>query len=294
MANTIAGANLAEIAEESLPALQSCFAPLSALTTDFSADVQNRGESITTRYPTKPTSADMSGGIKTAAADVAMTAATVTLSNWKGFTYGFDDAERSKSAINLNNLFIEPALQAVGDDVFGAVWNLIVNANFSTNSVITAANFDRDDLVDLKTSLTDTLKAPKTGRAVFCNSSYHGALVKTLNSAEVPGIGEDKREGMVPRSAGFDIHETDLADANGENLAAFAFQRTALLFAGRQVDTEMAAQAGVEVETVVIPGLGLPVQFRRFYDNDGKLYYNMNILYGVAKGTGFGHRVLSA
>ena len=58
MANTIAGANLAEIAQESLNGLQSCFAPLSALTTDFSSDVRDAGESVTTRYPTKPTAAD--------------------------------------------------------------------------------------------------------------------------------------------------------------------------------------------------------------------------------------------
>jgi len=64
--------------------------------------------------------------------------------------------------------------------------------------------------------------------------------------------------------------------------------------AGRSVDTEMAPQAGIEVENVVIPGLGLPVQFRRFYDNDGILYYNCNLLYGVAKGVDYGIRVVTA
>ena len=64
--------------------------------------------------------------------------------------------------------------------------------------------------------------------------------------------------------------------------------------AGRGVDTELAEQAGIEVETVVIPGLGLPVQFRRFYDNEGVLYYNCQLLYGVAKGVDYGVRVVSA
>jgi len=36
--NTIAGANLAQIAEETLPHLQSCFAPLAGIVTDFSDD----------------------------------------------------------------------------------------------------------------------------------------------------------------------------------------------------------------------------------------------------------------
>lgn len=56
----------------------------------------------------------------------------------------------------------------------------------------------------------------------------------------------------------------------------------------------MAGQAGIEVETVVIPGLGLPVQFRRWYDSDGILYYNCNLLYGVAKGVDYGVRITSA
>jgi len=294
MANTIAGANLAEIAQESLAGLSSLFAPLSALTTDFSADIQGAGESVTTRYPTKPTASDMSAGIKSASADVAMTSATVSLDTHYGFTYGFTDVERSKSSINLNNLFIEPALQALGDKVFGDIWNVITAANFATASTITAANFDRDDLADLNATLTATKKAPQGGRSVFMNPTYYASLVKTLNSAEIPGITAEKSEAIVPRVAKFDVYETDLADGNSENLEAFAFQRNSLLMAGRGVDTELAEQAGIEVETVVIPGLGLPVQFRRFYDNDGVLYYNCNLLYGVAKGVDYGVRVVSA
>ena len=294
MANTIAGVNLTEIAQESLDGLSSTFAPLAALVTDFSADVRDAGESVTTRYPTKPTAADMSTGYKTAASDVAMTAATITLNTHYGFTYGFTDVERSKSSINLNNLFIEPSLQALGDKVFGDIWNLVTAANFATSVAITAANWDRDDLADQGATLTDTKKAPKVGRSVFMNPTYYASLVKTLNDAEMPGNIEEKREARVPRTAKFDLYETDLADANGENLAAFCFQRNSLLMAGRTVDAEMAAQAGIEVETVVIPDLGLPVQFRRWYDSDGILYYNCNILYGVAKGVDYGVRITTA
>ncbi len=294
MANTIAGANLAEIAQESLAGLSNLFAPLSALTTDFSADIQGAGESVTTRYPTQPVAADMAAGIKSASQDVTMTSATVSLNQHYGFTYGFTDVERSKSSINLNNLFIEPALQALGDKVFGDVWNLITAANFSTSSTIEAADFGRDDIADLNATLTNG-KAPQAGRSIFMNPTYYSSLVKTLNTAEFPGFINEKAEAMVPRVAKFDVYETNLADKNGaEKLEAFAFQRNSLLMAGRGVDTELAEQAGIEVETVVIPGLGLPVQFRRFYDNEGVLYYNCQLLYGVAKGVDYGVRVVSA
>ena len=293
MANTIGGANLAEIAQESLAGLSDLFAPLSALTTDFSSDVQGAGESVTTRFPTKPTASSMAAGIKSAAQDVTTTAATVDLNKHFGFTYGFTDVERSKSSINLNNLFIEPALQALGAKVFGDIWDLITAANFATDSVITAQNFDRDDLADLNAVLTETKEAPQGGRSVFMSPTYYASLVKTLNSAEIPGITEEKREGIVPRVAKFDVYESNLCDSNSEHLKAFAFQRNSLLMAGRSVDTELAESAGIEVENVVIPDLGLPVQFRRFYDNDGILYYNCNLLYGVAKGVDYGVRVVS-
>jgi hypothetical protein len=294
MANTINGVNLATVAQESLDGLSTLFAPLGALTTDFSNDIRNAGESVTTRYPTKPTAADMSGGYKSAAADVAMTSATITLDTHFGFTYGFTDVERSKSSINLNNLFIQPALQALGEKVFGDVWGLVTAANFATSQTITAANFDRDSLVDLGVELTTTKKAAQTGRSIFMNPSYYGSLVKTLNSAEFPNLSTGKSEAIVPRVAKFDSYETDIADDNGENLAAFAFQKNALLMAGRTVDTELATNSGIEIETVVIPQLGLPVQFRRWYDSEGILYYNVNILYGVATGVDYGVRVTSA
>ena len=145
-------------------------------------------------------------------------------------------------------------------------------------------------------AILTTAKALKTGRSVFCNPSYYAGLVKSLNSAEIPGITADKAEAMVPRVANFDSYETSLADANGESLGAFAFQKSALIMAARTVVAdEMTAAAGVDVETVIIPGLGLPVQWRKWYSADGTLYFNMSVLFGASVGVGTaGHRITSA
>lgn len=293
--NTIAGANLAAIAEETLPHLATKFAPLAAIQTDFSMDIRTQGESVTTRIPTKPTAVDLSSGYTSQ--NTTLTAKTVTLNTFYGYVYGFKDVERSKSVIDLVETFIPVVVDSLGDKVFGDLWNLVTASNFSSNSVVTAANWDRDDVVDMRTTLTSTLKAPSSNRAILQNPTYYGSLLKTLNDAEMPGILEAKTEGMVPRCSGFDIYESDLADANGENLAAFAFHKSALLMAARGVDTaaERSSAAGVEIETVTIPGLGLPVQFRRWYDaNAGEDKVSVGILYGVAKGTDFGHRIKTA
>lgn len=295
MANTIAGVNLAKVAQDSLPALTDLFAPLNALTTDFSADIKDSGDSITTRIPTNVVASDMTGGYQTGAQDVVMVAKTVTLDQFPGFTYGFTDLERSKSEIDLLRLFIEPALEAVGEAVFEYVWGLVTAANFASTEVLTALNFDRSDIADFGATLT-IAKAQRGGRSVLMNPSYYASIVKSLNAADWPGPSELKSEAIAPRVAKFDLYETTLADANGENLAAFALQKNALIFAGRTlIADEMTAKAGVDVETVMVPGLGLPVQFRKWYNPDGKLFYNMNVLFGasVAVGTA-GHRITSA
>src|SRR5882672_7186128 len=111
MANTVAGVNLAQIAQESLPALESAFLPLRAFSTDFSADIADRGASVTSRYPTIPTAQDLSGGYSRT--DAVLTAITVNLDTFYGFVYGFNDLERSKSSIVLNDLFINPAISAL-------------------------------------------------------------------------------------------------------------------------------------------------------------------------------------
>lgn len=287
--NTIAGVNLAEIAMESLPALQHLFAPLSALSTDFSADISARGESVTTRIPTRPTAVDLSSGYT--AGDTGMAARTINLNTFYGFVWSFNDLERSKSSILLNELFVQPALQALGAKVFGDLWNLITVANFPTASSINSSAFSRNNLADLSATLTLS-GAGQMNRAFLCNPTYYAALVKSMNAAEIPGFIMQKAEGIVPRVAKFDIYETDLADANAESLGGFAFHKSALLMAARSVDATGAAQAGVEVQDVIVPGLNIPVQFRRWYTpQTGALNYSVSLLYGVAVGTAQGVRV---
>lgn len=293
MGNTIAGVNLAAVAEEALPALASAFASLKGISTDFSNDIQAKGESVTTRYPTKPAAQNLANGYT--ATDVAMTSVVVSLDTFYGFVWGFKDDERSKSAVNLNELFIEPACQALGDKIFGDLWNLVTVANFPTETVISAANFNRNDLADLGATMTETLKAPKVGRAALLSCGHYASIVKSLNSAEFPGSDVMKQEAQAPRTAKFDIYESDTADDNNEQLGGFALHRSALCMAGRRVDATGAAKAGVDVEDMEIPGLGAPIQLRRWYDPTlGLLVYSCGLLYGVKKGTGMGIRIKKA
>ena len=65
--------------------------------------------------------------------------------------------------------------------------------------------------------------------------------------------------------------------------------------AARRVDASGAQQMGTEIADVIVPGLNLPVQFRRFYNNiSAELIYSFGVLYGVQAGrTEMGIRIVA-
>lgn len=286
MANTIAGANLAAIAEMSLQPLQSALLPLRAFTTDFSSDIAQRGASVTTRYATNPTAQDLSSGYSRT--DTTLTAITTTLDTYYGFVWGFDDLERSKSSINLNDTFIQPAAYAIAKKVFGDLWNLVNDTNYpavtATELTVTAANFDRDDVADIAQQLT-TNGVSKTGRSLILAPGHYAALAKDLNAVDSAGQSITIGENVIPRLHGFDVYESPECDGNGVNVAGLATGRQGMLMAARSVDIATEATRIVDFQNVVLPDLGLPVQFRKWYDPaTGYLMYSMGVLYGVKFG----------
>ena len=58
--NTLNGINLAQIAESTLDYMSYEFAPLNAITRDFSEDIAQQGESVTTRVPASVSAVDLS------------------------------------------------------------------------------------------------------------------------------------------------------------------------------------------------------------------------------------------
>jgi len=295
MANTLGGINLAAIAEQTLDYLGSQFFMLSAFTRDFSQDIRNKGASVTTRIPSSATVQDLSSGYS--ASDVTSTAKTVTLSNFKGFVTGFTDKEASLSGSVdwLQRVFVEPAVEATCKAVADDLLALVTNANFSANSVITAANFDSDDLADLAGALT-TLKVPKSLRSALISPSYNASLQKDamIQDASAYGSSDAVREHAAGMIHGFGINEYESIPTNSENLAGFVCHPSALLIAARTVAPPLSPR--VQFLNTVDPKTGIPLQFRAWYDRDGGLYkFSVGLLYGVAVGNGSAlKRILSA
>ena len=284
MANVIGGINLAQIAQNSLDALLVEAFPLRAFTTDFSADIADVGESVSTRVASAVAVGDATTGYT--AADVTSTAKTITLDNHKHFTMAFTDLEIAKGGMTLlERTFVRPAVHAVVNSMMDAVLAKVKNAPFTSNSVVAAADFDADDVADCAKDLT-VLNVPRTGRSLIVPPTYYGNLAKdsAIQAAYAYGGSEAIRENKVPRVHGFDVYEYGDIPANGENLAAFACGQESLLIAARQPALPQNWYGSVESATD--PDSGLTIQLRNWYDGTaGKQNIAATVMFGVGTGT---------
>lgn len=290
MANTLNNVNVAQIAQRTIDYLGYTFFPVTAMSTDFSDEIKSEGESVKTRISGAATAIDLSSGYTPS--DVSNTAVNVTLGNFWGVVFAFTDEEASKAGdvMWLRENFIEPATEALLDKILQTMFALVLNANYSNKSVITAANFDADDLADLSGALS-TLKVPKSNRSVIIPPTYCAALMKDSVVEDMSAFGNNDAivNAEVRRVRGFRVHEYANIPNNSENLAGFVCHRSAMAFAARAVanPTEIDGNAPLGVSNVTDPVTGLPIQVRAWYDPDsGKYKFSLGTLWGVAKAQG--------
>lgn len=289
--NTVAGVNPARIAKLTLEAVQTELLNLNMFHTDLSADIANSGESVTTRFVSNPSVVDFDA--ERSAANSSMTARTVTLNNYVGVDLGFTDFEVAKSDIDLLEMYIRPSVVAIFENVIAAGLALVTNANFTTNTVITAANFTADNVAGLQESMT-TAKVPTRDRTLLIKPTYAKTL-KTDTAVQASyayGNNQAIRTGVLPEVYGFGINEWNgTIPTNSENLAGIALHKSAILMAARQ--PSIPSNWYGQVQSITDPTSGLTLQYRDFYDGNVQRR-QLCLMYGVQKGTTNLHRILSA
>jgi hypothetical protein len=281
--NTLGGINLAKIAQETLLSLEPQMFILNAFHKDFSSEVKASGESISTRVPTSMTAIDVSAGYT--AANVTSTAKTVTLNQEFGFPMAFKDSEVSKAGdINyLKSVFIMPAVAAVLRKMVSTGLALVTNANYAQNVVMTTANTTYSNVVDLFTNLDLANALPN--RSLLISPSAGGTLKKDTLIASMVGGGNQEliAMGNLGPVAGFNTFTYTAIPNNSENMIGIACAPQALLMAARQPAVDSSFPG--EVENVIEPITGLPLQFRKFYSVlEKSTYITVEAFWGVAVG----------
>lgn len=283
--NTLAGVNLTKISQVSLDVLKTEGIPLSAFTTDFSADALPKGETITTRFATVPSTQDFDSSKATS--NSATTARSITLDNYRGVSIGFKDTELTFTPVQLADLFVRPAISALVDYVINSILGRVTNANgFTSIATLTAGAFDADAVADLAEGLS-TNKVPRSPRSLIIKPTYFASLLKdnSVTAASDGPAGVDPlRNHALPRIHGFDVHEYNgTIPSNSENLVGLACGKQALILAARGVVEPPSGTWYGNVENIVDPSSGLPIQIREYYDGT-ELRYEFSVLFGHAVG----------
>lgn len=285
MANTVP-VNLTALSMAALDVLQRELPPFSAFTTDFSSDIRERGDAVSTRIATAPVSADLSTAYTSV--DQTVTAVTVTLNTFEGLVVGFTDLQVSKASFNLIDLFVIPGVRAIVNSIFDAVNNLVTNANFSQKETIATAAFDSDSVLTLAKDL-NVVNVPKDGRALILNSGTFLKLAQddAIKAAYAFGNSQAIQNYTIPRLGGFGVYEFSTIDstpnAQSENLAGWAQSKQALLIAARAVS--VPGNFPGEVISFSDPMTGLPLQMRYWYAPElGQHKFSVSCLSGVKVG----------
>ena len=293
MANTLNGINLAAIAQSVLDNLSAQHTPVSAFTTDFSSEIADQGESITTRIATAVSAGDASSGYS--ATDVTSSAKTVTLDQHKHFTMAFTDLEIAKGGMNmLERTFVRPATHAVINSMVDALMALVVSSEFGNVATVAAADFGADDVATLAGALT-TLNVPKDERALIIKPSYYASLAKdnAVQASYATTLDDSLRNHSVPRVHGFNVYEYSDIPSNSQNLEGFACGPEALLIAARQ--PAIPQNWSGAVESVPDPDSGLTIQLRSWYEGkDGKQMITLTTIFGVLVGSNSLKRIKSS
>lgn len=291
MANSIAAAP-ASLAAQIIPGLVGELALVNAFSTNLTGQFV-RGKVVQTSIIGGDPAIEFGATGYHEAQDADITAVSVTMKHLHS-TKAFNPITLAEYGEQyIVNAFVQNAVEELAAKCHAEIGAIVTNANFSANSVITAANFGYDDVVDLNTALS-AAKASKQ-RALVLNASYTGSLRKdaTLTQAFASsGVnGQTVVDGTIGKVAGMGVYEFTDLPGNSENLVGFACGRDAIAVASALPSADMYVG---EVDSAV-DASGLAVQVLKSKGTDGFLRLTATLLFGAAKGRATSlKRVLSA
>lgn len=263
MANALNGVFMTRIARLTLDALLTSKLPITNFWTDLSSEVSDYGNAVTTRYPNALTVQNFAAS--KAAIDSNTVARTITLDKYVGVPVQFTDLEVSLSDIRLMEMFVQPALTALFENVMATTLALVTPANFSSNNVIAAADFTTNNVARIGRIQTVN-KVPLGQRRMIVPPTYAETLKKdpAVAASYAYGSPEVIRTGRIPQVGGYEIYEWNGSIPTTNNLAAIAFAPQALLVAIRP--PALPRNWYGEVRNITDPESGLTIQFRDYYD----------------------------
>lgn len=291
MANTFTAAP-ATLSEIILAGLKGRLGVLSAFSTNLTTNTTGKVVQVSLVSGGAAKEFSKANGGYTEGDNADLTGVQVTLKHYHSTKEFTPDEVGEYGEQYLANAFVPEAINQIVKKVHAVIGAELTNANFSANEVVTAANFNYSQVVDLNTDLNDA----KAGdpRCLLVNGAYAGALRKDATlTAPFNQAGQNSliSSGLIGTIAGFQVFEFTDLPTNSENLGAFACGADALAVA---MSLPYAAAFPGDVASATDPS-GLSVQVLRAQGTDGILRFTATVRFGVktARGTA-GKRIKTA
>lgn len=258
--------------------------PLNAFSIDYGGDIERVGQVVNVPVYDALTAGTFAGDYTTNA-DNSVSAVNVTVDQHVYETVKMTDLEAANTTAKLEEMGYMAGI-SVAVDMFQNILSLVTNANFGAEGFAgLPANFDSDDVVDLKVIMS-TDKVPLVGRTLVLDESYYGNLLKdsAIKGANTYGSPEGIQAGIIPSLFGFKVMECTAIPANGESLAGFAAYKSAFAIAQRYLRPQEGHKYS-DARPLVDPSTGATLGLRKWYDESkGTCYMTIEANFGRAVG----------
>lgn len=271
------------IAEAAIESFTAELAPLLAFSTDFSSESAKKGASVEVAIPANITAGDTQNAYETEDSG-ELGSVNVPLTGYAKATVGITDAQFANSSSARLEKFARQQAKAVARKVIADAWALILNATYAQKVTRALGTFTSDHVRALRV-LLDKADVPMDDRSLILNPDYYDKLTGdttiAIASALHYGGTEVVRDGMIPKLLGFELHNSNMVPANGENLVGFAVHPSAMAIAIR---TLLPQAPGEYLETRVVTDeqSGIGLGYRRHYSTaKGTHYTTFEAVYGA-------------
>lgn len=258
-ANTIdSQLQLTEVLDSAMQAIKRKLLPLLAFSTVF-RNVQLKGDDKMA-VPFYPLATSDSVTRAAAGSRIALATATATeVRTIEHFTnkvqaLSFTATEKARQPIFNPVKHGELKGRKLAEDILADIFSIVQAKTFTSDTLaaVTAANFDENDVADLRTKCT-TAYWPEGERALILNPSYAGNLLKQgqiIDASKRGDNGASFRDGVVNRVLGFDVYESAGVPTN--NVAALTISGGV---SATDVITTTAAHGFAVGDRVIFPTL---------------------------------------
>jgi hypothetical protein len=279
------------VTQRTLELLKLKFPVLSGISTDFSDQPGQYGQTIQTRVVSIPGVQTYDPNNGWADSDMVTVDVPVTLNQQKGVPITLNAQTLASTTRRLFDEVAPAQAYALAKDMVDQLYAVILAANFTSQPTVAAQiDWSRSFLIDVGVAL-DGRGVPDgpMNRTMLLNGAYYGQLKKdnaivTLSAFQDKGIIE---EGVLPDVEGFRVVKAINLPGTA-NMTGFGFSKSALAMAARLDGDYTNVLPGASygnVTTVTDPDLGLSVLQVQYVDHKkATATQRISLIYGVAPG----------